>query len=100
MRNLQQQQQEQEQKVSDVVTTSSWGAGSNRIAAINLDGTPPPHITDSPDKQFDHHDENLEHDEKPGWRKFLSHVGPGFLVSLAYLDPGNCESRSFLCGWV
>ena len=65
MRNLQQQQQEQEQeqKVSDVVTTSSWGGGSNRIAAINLDGTPPPHITDSPDKQFDHHDENLEHDE-------------------------------------
>ncbi|GMY06705.1 metal transporter nramp5, partial [Fagus crenata] len=94
MRNFQQQQQEQEQeqKVSDVVTTSSWGGGSNRIAAINLDGTPPPHITDSPDKQFDHHDENLEHDEKPGWRKFLSHVGPGFLVSLAYLDPGNLET--------
>uniref|UniRef100_A0A2N9EJI2 Uncharacterized protein n=1 Tax=Fagus sylvatica TaxID=28930 RepID=A0A2N9EJI2_FAGSY len=92
MRNLQQQQQEQEQKVSDVVTTSSWGGGSNCIAAINLDGTPPPHITDSPDKQFDHHDENLKHDEKPGWRKFLSYVGPGFLVSLAYLDPGNLET--------
>ena len=29
--------------------------------------------------------------QKPGWRKFLSHVGPGFLVSLAYLDPGNCK---------
>ena len=32
--------------------------------------------------------------QKPGWKKFLSHVGPGFLVSLAYLDPGNCESLS------
>ena len=24
--------------------------------------------------------------QKTGWKKFLSHVGPGFLVSLAYLD--------------
>ncbi|XP_057415179.1 metal transporter Nramp7.2-like [Lotus japonicus] len=26
------------------------------------------------------------------WRKFLTYVGPGFLVSLAYLDPGNMET--------
>ncbi|KAB1221018.1 Metal transporter Nramp5 [Morella rubra] len=25
-------------------------------------------------------------------RKFLSHVGPGFLVSLAYIDPGSMET--------
>uniref|UniRef100_A0A7N2MK89 Uncharacterized protein n=1 Tax=Quercus lobata TaxID=97700 RepID=A0A7N2MK89_QUELO len=83
--------QEQQQQVSDVVpSSSSWGGGSNRIAALNLEGTPPPNITDSPDhKQFDHHDEDSK---KPGWRKFLSHVGPGFLVSLAYLDPGNLET--------
>ncbi|KAF2296698.1 hypothetical protein GH714_001322 [Hevea brasiliensis] len=31
-------------------------------------------------------------EQKPGWRKFLSYVGPGFLVSLAYLDPGNLET--------
>ncbi|KAK9167437.1 hypothetical protein Scep_002628 [Stephania cephalantha] len=30
--------------------------------------------------------------DQPGWRKFLSYVGPGFLVSLAYLDPGNLET--------
>ncbi|KAF3447018.1 hypothetical protein FNV43_RR12198 [Rhamnella rubrinervis] len=30
--------------------------------------------------------------QKPGWRKFSSYVGPGFLVSLAYLDPGNLET--------
>lgn len=26
------------------------------------------------------------------WRKFMGYVGPGFLVSLAYLDPGNLET--------
>jgi len=30
--------------------------------------------------------------QKPGWKKFLAYVGPGFLVSLAYLDPGNSNS--------
>lgn len=30
--------------------------------------------------------------EKRGWRKFLTHLGPGFLVSIAYMDPGNLES--------
>ncbi|KAM7507772.1 hypothetical protein LguiA_018225 [Lonicera macranthoides] len=29
---------------------------------------------------------------KSGWRKFMSYIGPGFLVSLAYLDPGNLET--------
>ncbi|KAF3341832.1 metal transporter Nramp5-like protein [Carex littledalei] len=28
----------------------------------------------------------------PRWKRFLAHVGPGFLVSLAYLDPGNLET--------
>ncbi|KAK2659451.1 hypothetical protein Ddye_005984 [Dipteronia dyeriana] len=72
MANVQQQQ-----------VNESWGSGSNRIAAINVDGRTP-----SPDnKTFD--DPNHQ---KPGWRKFLTFVGPGFLVSLAYLDPGNLET--------
>ncbi|EPS69341.1 hypothetical protein M569_05424, partial [Genlisea aurea] len=29
---------------------------------------------------------------KKGWRNFLSYIGPGFLVSLAYIDPGNMET--------
>ncbi|KAL5703858.1 hypothetical protein ACHQM5_022358 [Ranunculus cassubicifolius] len=29
---------------------------------------------------------------KAEWRNFLAFVGPGFLVSLAYLDPGNLET--------
>ncbi|TVU39781.1 hypothetical protein EJB05_13221 [Eragrostis curvula] len=30
--------------------------------------------------------------KEPGWKRFLAHVGPGFMVSLAYLDPGNLET--------
>ncbi|KAI3672770.1 hypothetical protein L6452_38869 [Arctium lappa] len=57
--------------------------GSNRVSAVDLTS-----IVNS--KDYDHKDTN--HDQKPGWRSFLSFVGPGFLVSLAYLDPGNMET--------
>ncbi|XP_058179637.1 metal transporter Nramp7.2-like isoform X1 [Rhododendron vialii] len=30
--------------------------------------------------------------ETPHWKKLLSYVGPGFLVSVAYLDPGNLQT--------
>ncbi|KAG6505177.1 hypothetical protein ZIOFF_037531 [Zingiber officinale] len=30
--------------------------------------------------------------QTPGWKRFFAHIGPGFLVSLAYLDPGNLET--------
>jgi hypothetical protein len=29
------------------------------------------------------------------WRKLLSFVGPGFFISIGYIDPGNC---TFLSG--
>ncbi|KAF2291367.1 hypothetical protein GH714_023312 [Hevea brasiliensis] len=56
-------------------------SSSNRIASVNLQGKP----------QAANMDPHQTH-QKPGWRKFLSYVGPGFLVSLAYLDPGNLET--------
>ncbi|KQK04470.1 hypothetical protein BRADI_2g13670v3 [Brachypodium distachyon] len=28
----------------------------------------------------------------PMWKRFLAHVGPGFLVSMAYLDPSNLQT--------
>lgn len=68
---------QQEQQVCEIAPVSR--ANSNRIAALNLDGQSPPCIHD-----YDQ--------QKPGWRKFLPYVGPGFLVSLAYLDPGNLET--------
>lgn len=29
------------------------------------------------------------HDNKPAWRRFLAYVGPGALVAVGYMDPGN-----------
>ncbi|KAG9448503.1 hypothetical protein H6P81_008468 [Aristolochia fimbriata] len=57
----------------------SW-RGSNRIASLDVVAT------------SDKYAEQKSEDDRPGWRKFLSFVGPGFLVSLAYLDPGNLET--------
>ncbi|WOG99699.1 hypothetical protein DCAR_0519054 [Daucus carota subsp. sativus] len=37
-------------------------------------------------------EEHKQSKQKPKWKNFLSYVGPGFLVSLAYLDPGNLET--------
>lgn len=30
--------------------------------------------------------------QQPGWRKFLAYIGPGVLVSIAFMDPGMLES--------
>ncbi|KAJ1382544.1 NRAMP family [Sesbania bispinosa] len=72
----------EEKRVSDMVTTSSPVGGSNRVNETSSNNSNTP---------SDYHDSS-NHDEKPGWRKFLPYVGPGFLVSLAYLDPGNMET--------
>ncbi|XP_057446683.1 metal transporter Nramp7.2-like [Lotus japonicus] len=58
------------------------GGGSNRIAAVNV--TPSNNTNDL-------HTPSHSKKEKP-WREFLTYLGPGFLVSLAYLDPGNMET--------
>ncbi|KAK9270438.1 hypothetical protein L1049_026017 [Liquidambar formosana] len=61
--------------------------GSNRIVCVDV--SPPPDIPSDTNKEFDDEDSNQQ---KPGWRKFLSYLGPGFLVSMAYIDPGNLET--------
>ncbi|KAL4295549.1 hypothetical protein GQ457_12G016070 [Hibiscus cannabinus] len=79
---------EQQQQGGDVaVVPQSWGGGSNRIAAFDVEHATGTTSANSSKRFPDNHVE-----EKPGWRKFLSFVGPGFLVSLAYLDPGNLET--------
>ncbi|OQU83564.1 hypothetical protein SORBI_3005G134600 [Sorghum bicolor] len=30
--------------------------------------------------------------QTPTWKRFLAHAGPGFLISLAYLDPSNVQT--------
>ncbi|KAK6257562.1 hypothetical protein QUC31_001021 [Theobroma cacao] len=79
-----------QQQATDLALPKSWGGGSNRIAAVNVEGSTPESFPSNDNKSSDH-DHDPDH-EKPGWRKFLSFVGPGFLVSLAYLDPGNLET--------
>jgi Mn2+/Fe2+ NRAMP family transporter len=32
-------------------------------------------------------------DESWSWATFFSYAGPGFLVAIAYLDPGNLEAN-------
>ncbi|XP_030545139.2 metal transporter Nramp5-like [Rhodamnia argentea] len=64
--------------------------GSKRIVAIDVEGSTPP--SGLPNSTHGESDQEDSHEQKPGWRKFLSFVGPGFLVSLAYLDPGNLET--------
>ncbi|XAR55553.1 hypothetical protein NMG60_11035655 [Bertholletia excelsa] len=59
--------------------------GSNRFLAVDVELSPPP----SPLPLSNEHEKN---NQKPGWRNFFAYVGPGFLVSLAYLDPGNMET--------
>ncbi|KAJ0747487.1 putative NRAMP family protein [Helianthus annuus] len=63
--------------------------GSNRISAVDLGDNTPVHNTKDNDRKYTDNDQNLQ---KPGWKQFISFVGPGFLVSLAYLDPGNMET--------
>ncbi|EFJ20765.1 hypothetical protein SELMODRAFT_418073 [Selaginella moellendorffii] len=53
-----------------------------------------------PDGAINSRDKNLDEPtkyqievgEKKGWRKALAFLGPGFLVCIAYIDPGNFES--------
>ncbi|XP_042490123.1 metal transporter Nramp5-like [Macadamia integrifolia] len=72
-----------------IVRDPPSGRGSKRIT--HVDGTTPPSLpTNDNNKHFDEQDDPAY--KQPGWRKFLAFVGPGFLVSLAYLDPGNLET--------
>lgn len=57
--------------------------GSKRIVAVADSPLP-----SSTNPNNDHH---IGH-QKHGWKNFFAYVGPGFLVSLAYLDPGNLET--------
>ncbi|XP_009620069.1 metal transporter Nramp7.2-like [Nicotiana tomentosiformis] len=56
--------------------------GSKRIVAVAESPLP-----SSTNPNNDYHEP-----QKHGWKNFFAYVGPGFLVSLAYLDPGNLET--------
>ncbi|KAM1185985.1 hypothetical protein TB2_014859 [Malus domestica] len=80
-----------ENKIQDQQQRTSTDGASKRISAIYSETTPPP-PSEHFDLDLDHNTDPKDEPQKPGLRKFLAHVGPGFLVSLAYLDPGNLET--------
>ncbi|XP_043720718.1 metal transporter Nramp5-like [Telopea speciosissima] len=66
---------------------------SNRITHVEEETTPQSSLpTNDHNKHFHEQLDDPSSYKQPGWRKFLAFVGPGFLVSLAYLDPGNLET--------
>ncbi|XP_042490116.1 metal transporter Nramp5-like [Macadamia integrifolia] len=77
-------EQQQEQQMGR--DPSSLGRGSNR--KIHVEDSPPSPVT----KDSKYFPEKDPHQQKQGWRNFLDYLGPGFLVSMAYLDPGNMET--------
>lgn len=34
--------------------------------------------------------------QRRSWKNLFAYMGPGFLVSIAYIDPGNCKITLFL----
>ncbi|CAN6476130.1 unnamed protein product [Victoria cruziana] len=65
----------------------SW-RGSNRMTSLNDVEQRRPSF----DPYHDHKHQIMHQKEEPGWKKFMGYIGPGFLVSMAYLDPGNMET--------
>ncbi|KAG6394668.1 hypothetical protein SASPL_145257 [Salvia splendens] len=62
----------------------SGGGNTNRVVAV---AQTPPAVAGN--KEFDQED---QFQQEPGWKKFLKHVEPGFLVSLAYLISSIVET--------
>ncbi|KAL9665768.1 hypothetical protein QQ045_000089 [Rhodiola kirilowii] len=75
-----------QQMINSTTDDTPSKAAGGRIASVEVSPT-----TVEKDFEQAHHPDYSKH-HQPGWRKFLSFVGPGFLVSLAYLDPGNLET--------
>ncbi|KAJ4809563.1 Metal transporter Nramp5 [Rhynchospora pubera] len=69
----------------------SGRGGSKRVAAIGVGDA----SINTQREGFGAKNKSDQWDEQlktPAWKRFLAHVGPGFLVCLAYLDPANLET--------
>lgn len=76
-------------RVAAVVGASGGGAGEIEIemaAAATAGGAAG---ASSSGQQHDDDAEGSLLRQKSTWKRFLAHAGPGFLISLAYLDPSN-----------
>ncbi|XP_061470957.1 natural resistance-associated macrophage protein 2 isoform X2 [Rhineura floridana] len=80
-------------KEREALYEDSSGDGVSTI----YNSTVPPQLSDSTDEFTTYFDQKIPipEDEKHPWfsfRKLWAFTGPGFLMSIAYLDPGNIES--------
>ncbi|KAK1151057.1 natural resistance-associated macrophage protein 2 isoform X1 [Acipenser oxyrinchus oxyrinchus] len=71
--------------------------GEIQIVQTQYSSISPPESPESADEPFSTYFEEkvpIPEDSKPGFsfRKLWAFTGPGFLMSIAYLDPGNIES--------
>ncbi|CAN6270577.1 unnamed protein product [Urochloa humidicola] len=98
-REDQQQQQQQRGRgsgrVAAVVGATGGGNGGGEIeiemeAAATAAAGGGAGASSSGQQQDDDEEGDLR--QGPTWKRFLAHAGPGFLVSLAYLDPSNVQT--------
>ncbi|CAN6242132.1 unnamed protein product [Urochloa humidicola] len=99
-REDQQQQQQQQRgrasgRVAAVVGATGGGNGGGEIeiemeAAATAAAGGGAGASSSGQQQDDDEEGDLR--QGPTWKRFLAHAGPGFLVSLAYLDPSNVQT--------
>ncbi|KAI4375141.1 hypothetical protein MLD38_013047 [Melastoma candidum] len=78
---------------NEAAITRSYEGRSNRVAAFDEQGivSPVGSLPNSTGQLSD--DKNFDDQETPGWRKFMRFIGPGFLVSMAYIDPGSLATN-------
>ncbi|GAB2270366.1 Metal transporter Nramp5 [Dionaea muscipula] len=77
--------------INSLMAGSSTNPSCSKALSISTTRPPPTNLT-AKSKSYSDDDHHTNYTREPGWKRFLSFVGPGFLVSLAYLDPGNLET--------
>ena len=82
---------------SDSPARYSSNSGSSDENETDISKIPPHRRWANVPMRYAYRVENLQEgipeDERWNWRTFFSYCGPGFLVAIAYLDPGNLEAN-------
>ncbi|KAI9193191.1 natural resistance-associated macrophage protein-domain-containing protein [Polychytrium aggregatum] len=58
-------------------------------SASNTAAERPPSLAGSLKDQANASSDSLSAGQRPFWKLFLAHIGPGFVVAVGYMDPGN-----------
>jgi NRAMP (natural resistance-associated macrophage protein)-like metal ion transporter len=79
----------QERSDGGTLAAGAAGAGGAGATGVSSGGGPNSGKADSRDVVIEGMDDD---DDDWSWRKFLGFLGPGFLMCIGYVDPGNFES--------